>query len=181
MAYPIVFTNRAAFDAVVGNYTLLTFDKGPNRILNTGIGIEITYDNLAKFEYDLSGVNGPNTGGTIVPHVVMGIPLGLQSTGRVLSPVTAFGFDILSFLPESGTIMVSGVFGPTPLSGYDVRFALAGLNFLGFVSDTAFTPIIITGPDATGTPCRINIDNMAVKTATPAAAGVHPPSGLTVK
>ena len=180
MAYPIVFTNRAAFEAAVGTYTLLKFDTGPDQILNTGSGIEIVYSKLVKFEYDLSGANGPNTGGTIVPHVVMGIPLGLQSTGRVLSPVTAFGFDILSFLPESGTMIVSGVFGPTPPSGYDVRFALAGLTFLGFVSATAFTPVIITGPDSTGTPCRINIDNMAIKTATAAAGAPRPPTGLRV-
>ncbi len=177
MAYPIVFTNRAAFDAVVGNYTRLPFDPGSGQIITTVQGISITYNNLVRFNYDVPpGTKDPNTDGTIL----MGIPDGLQTTGQVLSPVTAFGFDILSFSPESGTIMVSGVFGPTPPSGYDVRFALAGLNFLGFMSDTPFTPTIITGPDKNAMPCRIKIDNMAIKTATTAAGAPHAPTGLRV-
>lgn len=171
MAYPIVFTNRAAFDAAVGNYTRLTFEPGSGQISTTGQGIAITYGNLVKFEYDLPpGAKDPNTGGTII----MGVPDGFQTIGRVLSPVTAFGFNTLSFSPGSGTVMVSGVFGPIPSSGYDVRFALAGLSFLGFVSDTPFTPIIITGPDANAKPCRMTIDNMAIKAVLP------PPTGLRV-
>jgi len=170
MAYPIVFTNRAAFDAAVGNYTRLTFDKGSGQISPTGQGIAITYGNLVKFEYDLPPTKDPNTDGTII----MGVPDGFQTTGRVLSLVTAFGFDILSFSPESGTMMISCVFGPTPPSGYDVRFSLTGLNFLGFVSDAPFTPTIIDGPDKNAIPCRIKIDNMAIK------AVPSPPTGLRV-
>jgi len=180
MAYPIVFTNRAAFDAVVGQYTLLRFDKGPEETRNTATGIEVTYSNLLTVKYDASAYSFlPKE-----PYLIMGT-MGLQSTGVVLTSVTAFGFDILKgyrVSPDSGTVQISGVFSPSaPPSGYDVRFALAGLNFLGFWSDTPFTPTIITGPDASGAPCRIDIDNMALKIVTTSSGVPRPPTGLNVR
>jgi hypothetical protein len=154
---PIIFTDRAAFDRYVGSYTLLTLDA-PDQVLDDPLtsSSKATYGNLITFTFDLQGGVGVNADGT----VTLG-KSNLIASGTVLQPVTAFGFDIVSADARSIVYLTA--------SGIDLRVSLAGLHFLGLVSENAFnvslsyTPLL--DPVLNDIIGGFTIDNVAIKTA----------------
>jgi len=171
MAIPIIYTNRAAFDAAVGPSTLLTLDAAdpaPTPNFNGGV-FTATYSNLFKVIYDASVYNPQTPGGAPLEVAILGAG-GFVSVASPMQPVTAFGFDIVPGGSNTATIQFNNSFA----------ISVAGLNFFGVKSDTPFSSSVQSGPDPNGGPSRVVIDNVAIKTAT-TTAGVPPPTGLTVK
>lgn len=160
-AIPTLFTDRAAFDAAVGSYALLTLDEPSQVSFDAFHGVKTaTYEQLLAFTFDNVGGDGVNPDGT----VTLG-NTGLGAFGTVLQPVTAFGFDVVKpFL--NGTLSIADIVAGS------ARFqvSLAGVSFLGVVSASPFlarveyaTPIIHTlaGPEPA---FPFTIDNVAITT-----------------
>jgi len=152
---PIIFTDRAAFDAYVGSYTLLTLDDKPPVVTVTGGSLNYwTYNDLVRFDLDgnLYGNQAFGPSGSVTPGNA-----NLTWYARPLVPVTAFGFDITRTDPGA---LIGMRFDNNPYSGFAIR--VDNLNFLGLVSSEAFTPVLTSGgcPDVQ---CRITFDNIAVK------------------
>lgn len=167
LANMIVFTDRAAFDAAAGDYTLITMDSphtGPTNPLNDpSLRIFVSYQDLITFVYD--GVGGFCNG----DPSILGCSF-LLSGGTVLQPVTAFGFDVFHEDPPC-----CGVNPTHRLSSSGVEVALDGLSFLGFVSDTPFLADVWSR-----SPASFRIDNLAIQTVPEASAVVLLASGLVV-
>jgi hypothetical protein len=147
MATPVVYTDRAAFDAAAGSYTLLTLGAPSQIVVDYPSSSYIaTYNDLITFGFDLQGgVDPPLSGG-----VLMGRS-GLIAQATVLQPVTAFGFDVAPGLNSHAFFMNS-------------IYPLTGLNFLGFVSASPFTAqleSIPTPPDPFAS--VFFIDNIAIQ------------------
>ena len=143
-AAPILFTDRDAFNRVVGASTLITFDEPEACSINPqNLTCTVTYDDLVTFVFDAVGGVGVRP-----DHITMGRS-GLAATGRVLQPVTAFGFDVISV--GQGLVPFGGQW-----------FQLNGPQFLGIVSDTPFMAQI--GYTGLGFTAPYSIDNMAIRT-----------------
>jgi hypothetical protein len=146
LALPIIFTDRAAFDAAAGDHTLLTLDA-PDRIafnIFESVAYRATYQDLITFTFDYVGGVGVQPG-----YVVLGVT-GLAASGSVLQPVTAFGFDITSV--DSSLVSLPLI----ESSGFVI--SLTGLQFLGLVSHTPFVAGISNYNNST-----FAIDNLAIQ------------------
>ena len=152
---PIIFTDRAAFDAYVGSYTLLTLDDKPPVVTVTGGSLNYwTYNDLVRFDLDgnLYGNQALGPSGSVHPG-----DANLLWYARPLVPVTAFGFDIFSTPPglRIGVALDSNLTSTT-------FYKVGGLNFFGVASSEPFTPIFTNG-GCGDVQCRFGLDNIAVK------------------
>ena len=149
-AATILYTDRAAFQAALGDYTLITLDdpviNGPHTTADDFHGFIVTYDDLVKFWFDISGL------GTTDGSVTLGTT-SQSGAANVLKPVTGFGFDVIS----------TGGFTNLNLLGHTV--SPAGPQFVGVISDTpvfmqltwwSSAPSILDDPTTT-------IDNVTIK------------------
>jgi len=147
----ILYTDRAAFEAALGNFTLITFDdpviNGPHTTADDFHGFIVTYDDLVKFWFDISGL------GTTDGSVTLGQTFQSGSANS-LAPVTAFGFDVIN----------TGGFTNLGLVGHIV--SPSSPQFVGVISDTplfmqltwsSLAPSIFDDPTTT-------IDNLAIQT-----------------
>lgn len=164
-ASPILYTDRALFEAVNGPDTLLTLDAPGHIAYDPLVSIadyRATYQDLMTFQFDAVGGIGINSDGT----VTLG-RTGLSAGGWLHATTTAFGFDLL---PNNYS------FVDLSLQGIDGTWAswtipTAGLQFLGVASSIPF----IAGISYIGRPVTIfpgytevargyTIDNVAIKT-----------------
>ena len=141
---PILFTDRDAFNQAVGDSTVVTFDQ-PEACTYDFVRrtCTVTYDNLVTFVFDAVGGVGVNS-----DSITLGRS-GLAANGRVIMPVTAFGFDVI----DAGQ-------GLVPFGGQ--WFQLNGPQFFGLLSDTPFMPQFGYAP--LGFTAPYSIDNLVVKT-----------------
>lgn len=147
-ASAIFFTDRAAFDAVVGPTTLLTFDTLPDPILNPGHW---------EWHFDGSFVVGSDTtmGINSIPGTVCfcNVPNGVG--GATLDPVWAVGLDITPLAPK------------TPVSTSEGMYILSEPQFLGFLysdpSHFTIQNVFTLLSDGLGW-SSFTIDNVAIKT-----------------
>lgn len=177
MALPTLYTNRAAFDAVVGSYSLLTLDTPDEVNLDLYPTVRVIYDDLITFSFDHVGgyqLLGANEGDA----VTLGLT-NLFAIGNVLQPVTAFGFDIVSGSEFSFAVLSAG--------GVDVSISLGSINFLGLVSSTPFvasiqhTPRIVEPLPGLFLPASpFTIDNIAIKTVPEPSSFLLLGSGLAM-
>ena len=155
LAGPIMYTDRAAFDAAAGEYTLITKDS-PNYtvVYDPFVSpiLSITYLDLITFYFDSGGFccnpNHVNPGDAFTLGVA-----GLASGGHVLQSVLAFGFDVTAVSLGDPPLL-----NPT-VSSSGFSASLIGLSFMGVVSDTPFTANVL----AINT-YDFSIDNLAIKT-----------------
>jgi hypothetical protein len=137
-AAPIIYTDVASFNAMVGPTDSVNFDNPPTNVdYNPASNyLKLTYDNLVVFGSDASGGSLPQSGG-----------IQLDGNGgniETLEAITGFGFDI-RFFWELSRIRIWGVGDPyreigQPTIGYDVP---DGATFFGVLFDEP-TKIIIT-------------------------------------
>jgi PEP-CTERM motif len=145
-ALPIIFTDRAAFNAAVGDTTLLTFDTLPAVTPDNLIG-RMTIDSILTIQGDLGGFafydSKPGTFCFCYPGLTIG--------AATIDPVLAFGVDITPLRPNT-TITLGGL-----------SFALSAPQFLGFLFGAPSSFEI----GQTFTPANgystFTIDNVAVK------------------
>ncbi len=165
-ALNMVFTDRTAFDAAVGGYTLLdlnTPDPIPLNELTAQISTgfyTVTYSDLFAITYDSSAWRPANPSGAPGPLAAFGAGGGFLTVGRILEPVTAFGFDI----PYIGSTVTPT--HPTPSPTFIVingtAYQLDGLSFLGFMWDAPTTVKIDNSAPTDGK--SFGLDNLAIKT-----------------
>lgn len=149
MASPILFTDRDAFNAYVGEYTLLTLDD-PEIVTSDPFIAQATFGNLLTFDYDPFSVECVGFG-----MICLNL---LSASGTVLEPVTAFGFDITAGEQFPPTLGPGLSFGGTTYSTVD---SLAGANFLGLASRD---PFIGRFSYLASDTLFITIDNVAIQT-----------------
>ncbi len=155
-AMPIVFTDRASFTAAVGNYTLLTLDS-PDPVptsqlisqVNNGY-FNATYSNLFTVTYDSAAFKPSMPGGAPPGLVAFGAGGGFTTVGKVLQPVTAFGFDVVHTVSTPSFLVLNGT-----------AYQLNGLSFLGWLLDTPSTLDMYN--TANGGPAVFEIDNVVIK------------------
>jgi hypothetical protein len=165
-AIPLIFTDRASFDAAVGSTTLLTFDTfeplTPDPDSLTHADFEATYAGMFHIGGDINGA-------ILVYQVPGAIQLG-NGTGfgaGTSIPVLAFGAD---FTPLStlncalGCTSLGAIFSFTGTESdpFAASFRVGEPQFLGF---------LFTGPTVVGIGMlegigdnRMLIDNVAMKT-----------------
>lgn len=147
MALPIIFTDRASFDAAVGQTTLLTFDTLPQPVLNPGHW---------EWHFDDVFVVGSDTTMKIdsIPGTVCfcNVPNGVG--GGTPDPVWAVGFDITPLAPNTQVLI-----------DLSMTFILSQPQFLGFLysEPTAFR-IQNVGPLGPAGFSEFTIDNVAIQT-----------------
>jgi len=145
-ASTVLYTDRDAFVLAADPNHLITFD-GSAAVVEINLPLssyQVTFDDLLRFNFDLVSGVGWFPGDT---SVVMGRS-GLLSSGSLLEPVYALGFDVFGAAP-SGAI---GGFG----------FSTSG--FIGIVSDQPFTPGIAYLQNPSPTMGTYAIDNVLVTT-----------------
>ena len=103
-AGPILYTDRDAFNQAVGASTVVTFDQAqPCTYDFVRRTCTVTYDNLVTFTFDAVGGVG------VMPDYITMGRSGLAASARVLAPVTAFGFDVISagqgLVPVRGSVV----------------------------------------------------------------------------
>jgi PEP-CTERM motif-containing protein len=173
MAAPIVYTDREAFNAAVGETRLITFEtftgfQIPTRPYDAGF----TYDNLVTHSGDIEDIAAASAG----DYITFGLTFNVLPA-RLLEPVTAVGFDVTPLTPRH---WVNG--GELPLppealvvlvwTGDFTTYRVTDPQFLGFVFDATVDDLRVTGGDIAGGFARsvFSIDNMAVKTSVPEPA-----------
>jgi len=146
MALPLIFTDRVAFEAAVGDTTLLTFDTLPTVTPDNLIG-RMTIDNVLTIAGDLGGFafydSKPGTFCFCYPGLTIG--------AATIDPVMAVGVDITPLRPNT-TIILGGL-----------SFMLSEPQFLGFLYNAPSS----FGIAQTFTPANgystFTIDNVVIK------------------
>jgi hypothetical protein len=152
MALPIIFSDRDAFNAAVGDTTLLTFDTVPSETQNPlggGFGRRVTFDDLLEFRSDST------FGHDSIPGVFCFCNSAFDAEALTLRPVMAFGLDLTPLIPDA-RVHVG-----------DLSFTLTQPQFLGvlysepttFTMGNALTPLIGGGLQWS----TFTIDNVAMK------------------
>lgn len=162
MAAPLVFTDRAAFNAAVGSTTLITFDSPVTLSTNATV-----FPDLEGFVGNDLHLFADNSGAFAVNRVPGSIVLGGSNGGvyvNTINPVIAFGLDASPLGP-------SGSDGGGPYPGFSELNIAApeaslfhGLDlttpqFVGFLFDTP-TTVRLSGWFSS----FVAIDNVAIKT-----------------
>jgi hypothetical protein len=147
-AAAILFTDRAAFEAAIGNHQTLTMDDpavhGPHSTPDDFDGFIVNYDDAVDFWFDISGM------GTVDGSLLLGAS-HQSGWGHMLTPTTAFGFDVVQADPFVQMLIAGFAFTP------------ATIGFFGIVSDAPLDPNFswtVTGPQIDG---RAVIDNVTIK------------------
>jgi len=155
-ALPIIFTDRAAFNAAVGDTTLLTLDTLPPSQLNPEGGSNlfrfIIVENVLRF--DGEGLFGSSVPGTFC----FCSPSGFEIGGITVDPVLAIGMDITPILPPGTTLSATIILGGQ-------SFVLTEPQFLGFLYTDPSIFGISQGFRLPGGFSTFTIDNVAIKTA----------------
>lgn len=171
-AVPIIFTDRAAFNAAVSGTTLITFDTQIPATFGTYSDGSVnpsfytaTIDNLLSFSGDREAFNNQ--------LVVPGTPGNLCMCGQIpgnlvtLGPVLAFGIDIIPMsLPT-----VIGAPPVTNLLFAGMQFQLSAPSFLGVLyteqeaSSVGIGRVLQQQAGVSGLVwSTFSIDNVAIKT-----------------
>jgi hypothetical protein len=155
-ADPILYIDRAAFLNAATNaqgFSLDTIDRIPTSDLvsqlNGGL-FQTTYQSFLRVTYDAAAFNPNFVGGRPPGSILFGAGGGFTTVLESLAPVTAFGFDIAQ---DASTVPPSTVNG----------ISLAGLTFLGWVSDVPFRAFVVNGADASGSPSIFSVNNMLIE------------------
>lgn len=156
-ASPILFTDRTAFDAFVGQTTLLSFDGAipVNHFQIQGIPMaSVTIDNLLASHVVDSEYFNPGPGGFGSFCFCSGFGVGDTYALHTIEPVFAIGMDITPLEPNA------------LFSFGGQKFLLNSSQFLGIVTDQPTTQTF--GPSFNallgGRPSRFTVDNVAIKT-----------------
>lgn len=138
MALPIIFTDRAAFDATVGGTSLITFDPVPtfdcmrrsDGSIITCDFFDIKVDGLLRLTGDREAFNPSGSLAGAPPGSLCSCNQTFSMGIGTIDPVLAFGFDI------------------TPVPAANIPISIAGLGFQ--LSQPQFLGFLFAEPTVVG-------------------------------
>ena len=171
-AGPILFTDRAAFEAAVSDpLTLETFDERPPCTVNSAYVQTCHYDDVLQIREDFSGI----AVGTQGQQLTLGMFLTGVPSLTALQPFTAFGLDITPLVPLVPGGGPAAAMAAVTIYGLPLTLTLSQPQFIGLLFpdlQPAGVSLISVNSVHTATAngfSRAAIDNVAIAVPEPAS------------